>query len=58
VRDNMSLTPYQMCTALYASMRDFIGATPQVDDTTFLAIKRMERGPAAAVSAGAGAGIL
>jgi sigma-B regulation protein RsbU (phosphoserine phosphatase) len=53
VRDNMSLTPYQMCTALYASMRDFIGATPQVDDTTFLAIKRMERGPAAAVSAAA-----
>jgi sigma-B regulation protein RsbU (phosphoserine phosphatase) len=58
-RENMSLTPYQLCTALYANMRAFIGATPQVDDTTYLAIKRMERGPAAAsVSAGAGAGIL
>ena len=58
VRENMLLTPYKLCTALYANMRTFIGATPQVDDTTFLAIKRMERGPAAAISAGAGAGIL
>ena len=61
VRENISLTPYRLCTALYGSMRAFIGATPQVDDTTYLAIKRMERGPAAAtvgISAGAGAGIL
>ncbi|HKW13922.1 MAG TPA: GAF domain-containing SpoIIE family protein phosphatase, partial [Candidatus Krumholzibacteria bacterium] len=58
VIDNMSLTPYRLCTALYANMRSFIGATPQVDDTTYLAIKRIERTPAAAISAGAGAGIL
>lgn len=59
VRDNMALTPYKLCTALYASMRAFIGATPQVDDTTYLAIKRMERTPTAAtISAGAGSGIL
>jgi sigma-B regulation protein RsbU (phosphoserine phosphatase) len=58
VRENMSLTPYRLCTALYANMRAFIGTTPQVDDTTYLAIKRMERATAAAVSAGAGAGIL
>ncbi len=59
VRDNMSLTPYKLCTALYANMRTFIGSTPQVDDTTYLAIKRMERTPATpAISAGAGSGIL
>jgi len=59
VRANMALTPYKLCTALYADMRAFIGTTPQVDDTTYLAIKRMERGPAAAsVSAGVGAGVL
>ncbi|HET6348399.1 MAG TPA: SpoIIE family protein phosphatase [Candidatus Krumholzibacteria bacterium] len=45
VRANVSLTPYRLCTALYANMRAFIGATPQVDDTTYLAIKRMERAP-------------
>jgi len=58
VLDNMTLTPYKLCTALYADMRRFIGAVPQVDDTTYLAIKRMERAPAAAISAGAGAGVL
>jgi serine phosphatase RsbU (regulator of sigma subunit) len=59
IRENMSLTPYQLCTALYASMRAFIGDTLQPDDTTYLAIKRVERAPAAAtVSAGAGAGVL
>jgi len=59
VRENMSLTPYKLCTALYANMRAFIGATPQVDDTTYLAIKRMERTPATPpISAGAGSGIL
>ena len=59
VRENMALTPYKLCTALYANMRAFIGATPQVDDTTYLAIKRMERTPATTpISAGAGSGIL
>jgi sigma-B regulation protein RsbU (phosphoserine phosphatase) len=59
VRANMSLTPYRLCTALYASMRAFVGATLQTDDTTYLAIKRMEKAPAAAsVGAGAGAGVL
>jgi sigma-B regulation protein RsbU (phosphoserine phosphatase) len=58
-RANISLTPYRLCTALYASMRAFIGATRQVDDTTYLAVKRVEKGPAAAsVGAGAGAGVL
>jgi sigma-B regulation protein RsbU (phosphoserine phosphatase) len=57
VRANMATTPYKLCTALYASMRDFIGATPQVDDTTYLAIKRFDKTPAAH-GAGAGAGVL
>jgi hypothetical protein len=55
VRENMSLTPYKLCTALYASMRAFIGTTEQLDDTTYLAIKRMDRGAPATVHAGAGA---
>jgi hypothetical protein len=54
----MLLTPYKLCTALYADMRRFTGATPQADDTTYLAIKRMERTPAPTISAGAGAGVL
>jgi sigma-B regulation protein RsbU (phosphoserine phosphatase) len=59
VRENVSLTPYRLCTALYASMRAFTGATPQLDDTTYLAIKRVDRAAAApAVSAGAGSGVL
>jgi sigma-B regulation protein RsbU (phosphoserine phosphatase) len=59
VRANMSLTPYRLCTALYASMRTFIGNRPPVDDTTYLAVKRMEKSPApAAVGAGASSGVL
>lgn len=59
VKENMSLTPYRLCTALYASMRAFAGATPQVDDTTYLAIKRADKSPATpTVSAGAGSGVL
>lgn len=59
VRENTSLTPYKLCTALYASMRAFIGTTEQFDDTTYLAIKRMDRGAGStATHAGAGAGVL
>jgi sigma-B regulation protein RsbU (phosphoserine phosphatase) len=59
IRANMGLTPYKLCTALYASMRTYIGATPQVDDTTYLAIKRMDRAAhAPSVGAGAGSGVL
>lgn len=59
VKENMSLTPYKLCTALYASVRAFTGAVPQSDDTTFLAVKRMDRAPTPpAVSAGAGSGVL
>jgi sigma-B regulation protein RsbU (phosphoserine phosphatase) len=58
VLDNMLLTPYKLCTALYADMRRFTGNIPQGDDTTYLAIKRIERTPAAAISAGAGSGVL
>ena len=47
VRSNMSLTPYKMCTALFASLRAFTGNTPQHDDTTYLAVKRMEKSQAA-----------
>jgi sigma-B regulation protein RsbU (phosphoserine phosphatase) len=58
VRANMSLTPYRLCTALYASVRTFVGTTRQTDDTTYLAIKRMEKAHAAAVGAGKGSGVL
>jgi serine phosphatase RsbU (regulator of sigma subunit) len=59
VRENISLTPYRLCTALYASMRAFAGATPQVDDTTYLAIKRVDKVVTApSISAGAGSGVL
>jgi phosphoserine phosphatase RsbU/P len=59
VRENLSLTPYKLCTALYASVRAFVGGIQQGDDTTYLAIKRMDRAvPAPAVSAGVGSGVL
>jgi sigma-B regulation protein RsbU (phosphoserine phosphatase) len=59
VRDNMSLTPYKLCTALYASVRAFTGSRPQLDDTTYLCVKRMDRSAAqASVHAGAGSGVL
>jgi sigma-B regulation protein RsbU (phosphoserine phosphatase) len=58
VLDNMLLTPYKLCTALYADMRRFTGNIPQGDDTTYLAIKRIERPTAATISAGAGSGVL
>ena len=59
VKQNMTLTPYKLCTALYASVRAFTGAVPQLDDTTYLAVKRIDRGLATpAVSAGAGSGVL
>ena len=57
VRANLSLTPYRLCTALYASMRTFIGAREPVDDTTYLAVKRFEK-TAHTAGAGAGAGVL
>jgi serine phosphatase RsbU (regulator of sigma subunit) len=56
VRENMSLTPYKLCTALFASLRAFTGDTPQHDDTTYLAVKRMDRNPPP--GAGAGSGVL
>jgi sigma-B regulation protein RsbU (phosphoserine phosphatase) len=59
VRENISLTPYKLCTALYASVRAFVGGIQQGDDTTYLAIKRMDRGPVApTIHAGAGSGVL
>ncbi|HEX6789841.1 MAG TPA: SpoIIE family protein phosphatase [Candidatus Krumholzibacteria bacterium] len=58
VRENRALTPYKLCTALYGSVRDFVGGIQQVDDTTYLAIKRVDRASAASASGGAGAGLL
>jgi len=40
VRANLQLMPYRMCTALYGRVRAFVGAEPQSDDTTYLAIRR------------------
>lgn len=40
VRANLHLMPYRMSTALYASVREFVGAASQTDDTTYLAIRR------------------
>jgi sigma-B regulation protein RsbU (phosphoserine phosphatase) len=40
VRANLQLMPYRMCTALYGRVRAFVGAAPQSDDTTYLAIRR------------------
>ncbi len=59
VRENVSLTPYKLCTALYASVRAFVGGIQQVDDTTYLCVKRMERTPATTTAgAGSGSGVL
>ncbi len=46
VRANLSLMPYRLCTALYASLRAFTGAAKHYDDTTYLAIRRIEKAPA------------
>ncbi|HEU4366543.1 MAG TPA: SpoIIE family protein phosphatase, partial [Candidatus Krumholzibacteria bacterium] len=40
VRANLHLMPYRMSTALYASVREFVGTASQSDDTTYLAIRR------------------
>ncbi len=43
VRGKLGLMPYRLCTSLYASVRSFVGAAKQSDDTTYLAIRRVER---------------
>jgi serine phosphatase RsbU (regulator of sigma subunit) len=44
VRANLDLKPYRLCTALYASARAFVGAANQIDDTTYLVMRRFEKG--------------
>ena len=46
VRANLDLKPYRLCTALYASARAFVGAASQIDDTTYLVMRRFEKGSA------------
>ena len=48
VRANLALMPYRLCTALYASVRGFTGAAKHFDDTTYLAIRRIDRAAPAA----------
>lgn len=43
VRANLSLKPYRLCTALYASVRGFSGGAQHGDDTTYLAIRRVDK---------------
>ncbi len=43
VRQNLSLMPYRLCTALYASVRQFSGTAKHHDDTTYLAIRRIDK---------------
>ncbi len=43
VRDNIGLMPYRLCTALYASVRAFTGSAKRYDDTTYLAIRRVDK---------------
>jgi sigma-B regulation protein RsbU (phosphoserine phosphatase) len=43
LRANQDLMPYRLCTALYASVRAFTGTSKHTDDTTLLAIRRIER---------------
>jgi sigma-B regulation protein RsbU (phosphoserine phosphatase) len=45
VRTNLGLKPYRLCTALYASVRTFIGTARQTDDTTYLVMRRFEKNP-------------
>jgi len=48
VRQNLALMPYRLCTALYASVRQFTGSAKHDDDTTYLAIRRIDKAAAAA----------
>lgn len=48
VRANLALMPYRLCTALYAGVRGFTGTAKHFDDTTYLAIRRIDRAAAAA----------
>ncbi len=48
VRANLSLMPYRLCTALYASVRAYTGTAKHFDDTTYLAIRRVDRVPPSA----------
>ncbi len=43
VRANLSLMPYRLCTALYASVRAYTGSAKHFDDTTYLAMRRVDR---------------
>ena len=43
VRQNLSLMPYRLCTALYTSVRQFTGSAKHDDDTTYLAIRRIDK---------------
>ncbi len=43
VRDNLGLMPYRLCTALYAGVRGFTGTAKHFDDTTYLAIRRVDK---------------
>ncbi len=43
VRANLALMPYRLCTALYASVRAYTGSVKHTDDTTFLAVRRVDK---------------
>jgi len=43
IHANLSLPPYRLCTALYAAVREFMHNAKQVDDTTFLVMRRVEK---------------
>ena len=43
VRTHLDLMPYRLCTALYTSVRAFTGSSKHSDDTTYLAIRRVDR---------------
>ena len=43
VRANLGLMPYRLCTALYASVRAFTGSAKHNDDTTYLAVRRVDK---------------
>jgi sigma-B regulation protein RsbU (phosphoserine phosphatase) len=43
VRANLALMPYRLCTALQAGVRAFTGTAKHFDDTTYLAIRRIDR---------------
>lgn len=47
VRQNLSLMPYRLCTALYTSVRQFTGSAKHDDDTTYLAIRRVDKAASA-----------